>query len=381
MGTINPETMKRIRQIAAAKQARAAALPTTARSPEQGQEIIDWAQMLDDYSALGGGADFWQFEPGENRVRFLMNPDGYAFYACRLQTYIPSCRDDGKGMFVVSPKTVDTDAYCPISALCDKLKAMGIAAGTGTEIANRTAALVTRLTPRELWLSNALVREAQAWRPVVVQYSRGVFKALVTQMRHQIDADAAPSTGLDDGLLLDGNIAHPQHGCMIVVERTGKGLGTRYSVTVTAKVCPVDDAQLAHRTDVRGLCQPTDVADIEMALCKAFGFTDFAMAVSATGTFPVPALDASGDIVPYASSPMQRQPVAGSGPLAGLQPMAQVPSVAEEDLPVPSVSPVPDPAMLDAAIPPCIASYGKPQPGLDCKTCSFATECEGVTVL
>lgn len=248
---------------------------------ESSETRLNVRRMLEDAAAQKRGGDYLQLAPGENRVRFLMNPGSDTFYAARYTTYLPFGGATDKGQSVVSPRTADPAAYCPLTTVSDALHAI---ANDATSRGKRAKELRDAIRPRMQYLSNVLLYEGKQWRSGILQFGPQVFNGIVDSLKHQLDDD-----DLDGDYTETHNIAHPTSGNIVVIERKGQKLGTTYSVTLLSKTLPATKEQLATRTDLLRMCTPTDTAVLESALCQWFGvdsFDDVMEAIADNGKLP-----------------------------------------------------------------------------------------------
>lgn len=335
------------------------------RLPEKSSSAFNYAKMKQDLAELGSGNEFYELQPGKNTVRFLMNPSGDLFYGCFQQVFIPSSIPGEKGRAFVSPKTEARDAYCPASALREKLLLM---AKAGNEAAS---ALADQLKPTQSWLSNILAQnEAGTWTNQILRYGRMIFKGVCSY----VDASVDPEDIIDGLLSGSANIADSKQGRIVVITKTGRGMKTEYSVTVRDKVLPATREQLAARVDLAKYTTPSDVGDIEAALCELLDADpdQFQDLLDPECDFDIPYIESNrpSNKVRGAKTPARQQSVNRKGKTASEDDVAEEDEEEEDDASS-SQSPIPE----------CFGNYRNPLAGLSCKKCDEADNCKAIQVV
>lgn len=368
--------------------ARVAAQRPVAAPPQDnyGDTHLDIDRLREDYQHVGAAAEFYELQTGRNVVRFLPNPTGSLFYAWGLQVFIPNADGAGNGGYFISPKTKDSDAYCPVASIVDKLHRQSSLAGD-PGIQSDARKLADALTPREIFLSNVLVQQPDGSGTVcVMRYKRSVYRALAAYVLNSAQ-EADPETASETV-----NIAHPVTGVKVAIEKSGQGMKTRYNTVITAKQQPVGPDVLAARVDVEARMASSDVSAIEEALLNLFGIDDFAYLIDPDTPIELPILeDRSQRSAPQARTRVaqatnvaraQRRTLA---PATAQQRRAAVPvaqAVEEEQLVEDDDDLLCDPAQENGgALYQCFGAHGNPEVGLDCATCELTGECEQTTIV
>jgi len=332
--------------------------PTVLTAATTVDELLDWAALMTQYDLMASASDaYLKLHLGQNKIRFLMNPQGHAFYAMRMQAYIPAPPGSGeKGHFVVSPRTTDPNAFCPLVQLSNKLRA------SATDPA--TKKLASDLWPSEQLLSNVLAEDVTSgrWGMSVLQYGRMIFRALIVAMQTNIeDGDIDAATGMVSDTK---NIANPSTGIVVCITKSGDGLNTNYEVNLTSKVLSVTAEQLGARKNFAELCTPTPVEEISGYLCALFGVQQFDQLLAENVVLQAPNAGTTQIAVP---------PVA--------IPVAPIVQPSDDDLfAVPVVPPLVAAPVAEAIYPACVGSMGTPLPGHACATCAVLTDCQAVTL-
>jgi len=332
---------------------------------DEGQYLLDRKRMDQDAAWHGAEqADFFKPKQGENRLRFLMNPAGYSYYAVALRTFLPGAGDGGKGRMFNSPKSsADPKAFCPLQAVCDKLQRVA-ATSADPIIAKRAKEIAWELRPRAAYFSNVLVKSGDSWQNAVYQYGWTVWK----QLRAHVNASCEDDDARGD--YLSGHLAHPTDGTVVVLTREGSGMTTTYTVSVTGKRRPVTAEELDRRTDVDALCEPHDAEEIKAALCAVFCAADFDELVHPNTPISLPVLR-EGDMAMMSEAPAEHPRPATPGPILAPRSTTAVRKASE------SVEPEETPdAEIDVPI--CISDYGNPMAGLVCAACGCVVECKAV---
>ena len=314
-------------------------------------EALDWAMLMTQYDMMASAGDsFLKLLPGQNFVRFLMNLNGKAFYSMRMQSRIPAPPGSAeKATYVVSPRTADPNAFCPLVQVSNKMR-------SSTDPA--TKKLASDLWPSEQMLSNVLSQEptSHRWVTSVLQYGRMIFRGLVVAIQTNIeDGDVDPNTG---ALSPQKNIADAVNGVAVCLTKTGEKLLTKYEVNLTSKVVPVTAEQLAARKDLAAeYCKVTPVEEINMHLCALFGVQNIDQLLADGVELRAPGAGVTQIPVPPVASVVQ--PVQDDDLLAVPAPEGIVPQ--------------------DQVYPACVGNYGSPLPGLVCASCGLAEDCMQVT--
>lgn len=399
----------------AAASKKAAGKTTSGTKAKTGRETaLNWKQVQADVAKVktGNGSTFLKLEQGENRIRLMMNPGGDSFYTVRREAYLPVGGKNGKGQTIVSPKTDDDSAYCPLCVVSDALKK--------TSERSRKAAwkkkaeeISRRIRPKSTYYSNAVIKQGQAWTQGVLSYGPMVFQGIATGMKHLVEDED------DDDFLEEGNVAHPDTGKIIIIERTGTMMQTRYAVTITPKGLALTDAQLEGRTDIDQFKETTDADDIEDALCELWGVSDFdELTTEAIEDLPLPNMsqrsanseddDDDDDEKPARRSARNKQRTAApknttrkkveeeddediddddedeedeppvrkkASPAAAAKSKRRAP-VEEDDEDEEDDDDDDNGGLDDDDMPPCIGAYGKPDKGYKCKGCPHAKLCK-----
>ena len=357
----------------------AAQRPVAAPPPDSyGDTHLDIDRLREDYQHVGAAAEFYELQAGRNVVRFLPNPTGSLFYAWGLQMFIPNADGAGNGRYFISPKTKDSDAYCPVASIVDKLHRQASLAGD-PGIQSDARKLADALTPHEIFLSNVLVQQPDGSGTVcVMRFKRSVYRALAAYVLNSAQ-EADPETASETV-----NIAHPVTGVKVVIEKSGQGMKTRYNTVITAKQQPVGPDVLAARVDVEARMATSDTAAIEEALLNLFGIDDFAYLIDPDTPIELPILeDRSQRGAPQARTRVQQPTNVARTQRRTLAPatpqqrrtVAPVPAVEEEQL-VEEDDLLGDPAVENGgALYQCFGAHDSPEEGLDCATCELAEEC------
>ena len=323
-------------------------------------EALDWAALMTQYDTMASAGDaFMKLHPGQNFVRFLMNPNSKAFYVMRMQAFIPAPLGSAeKGHYVVSPRTADPNAFCPLVQISNKMRG-------STDPA--TKKLASDLWPSEQLLSNVLAQEptSRRWASSVLQYGRMIFRGLVVAIQTNIeDGDIDVNTGV---LSPQKNIADAVNGVAVCLTKTGEKLLTKYEVNLTSKVISVTADQLAARKDLAGeYCKVTPVEEISAHLCALFGVQN------------IDQLLAEGVDLRAPSAGVTQIPVPAVAASVGVPVAPIIQPVLDDDLFAAAVVPE-SLAQQDQVYPACVGNYGNPLPGLVCATCGLAADCTQVT--
>ena len=353
----------RIAQQQAAKGAQPVAIQSTAVASTV-PSGLNFDKMMHDYNTLGGNTGFYKFVIGKNVLRFLMNPSDDLFYMTSLETFIPSANPNDRGTYITSPKSGgNVDAYCPVSAMVDKLNHIAQVSVDKQQVA-AAQQLAKELRINESWKSNVLVREGNIVSVKLIQYGRQIFKGLVTQLSALVDEN-----DIQGGVLLN-HFANDTTGIGVVIIREGMGLSTKYSVVVTAKVWPATPEQLEQRVDLRKLIQPTPDVDTENALCRLFGVGEglFDSLITPDNLdMKIPVMDGDRKVTGY-TSPTVVQPIQHPQPIVTQQ----------QQMPQPVT---PQAQVVDTGIPVCIAQYPNAVAGYNCDSCVQKALCIEVTAI
>lgn len=194
--------------------------------------------------------DMYRFKQPLTKLRVLPMPNSENFYAVRVVGFIPN----GQGKtFVVSPRSVDTDAYCPLT---EAYKALMAAGRTGE---------AEEIKPQTQYLVNAYVceREGGNWKLEQVQMPYTVWQVIASHVSDSSDVD-------EQGYCVgESPVIAPDGGVVFSVRRNENPI--RYVVTATPKKLPMRQQDEAKLTDFSDRCMPTSVDKIEEAICDYTG--------------------------------------------------------------------------------------------------------------
>ena len=209
-------------------------------------------------------SDFYTFPAGKTKLVMTMNPPGSdhpdRWWEAQIKYYIPSATGDEKVTGVISPRSLDADAYCLVDAVRKALEAHPKRA---------MRELAGALKPKDQFLSNAFVLDSGEWQSVIAQFTYSVFKPIAKAIDAEIDPE-----DLADGFLENIPVVGKGNARLITVEKTGTGMQTRYGIVVTSKIVAIPEELLEQRVDLSQFCQPTSQETVEEALCAYLGVPD-----------------------------------------------------------------------------------------------------------
>jgi len=211
-------------------------------------------KMVKDLEATAFSGQTYKFPSGLTKMRIIMQPGSERWYAPVIFGYIPTA--EGKKVRVVSPKSADSEAYCPLMETFSALKRMG-----KTEESQE-------VRPTSRYLVHAMVRnDSGTWERKKIELPQTVWEPIA---RSDVDA-LEPSDIDEDGFATGGGIADPKTGPVINVRRTGEGANTKYGVTIGTKAIPAKREWMEKLTDLESETIPSAESMIEEALCEYLG--------------------------------------------------------------------------------------------------------------
>ena len=213
-------------------------------------------QMRKDLEASSFSASTFKFPAGLTKMRIIMSPKAERWYAPVTFGYIPNA--EGKKKRVISPKSMDSEAHCPLLETFFALKRMG-----RDDEANE-------VKPTSRYLVHAMIRTENHWERKRIELPQTVWEPIV---RSEIDA-LEPGEEDEDGFVEGGGIADRQTGRIVNVRRIGEGGTTKYSVTIGTKPIPAQQEWTKDLGDLEEDTIPTDASTIEEALCEFLGLSD-----------------------------------------------------------------------------------------------------------
>ena len=214
-------------------------------------------QMRKDLEAASFSNTTFKFPAGLTKIRIVMPHKAERWYAPVTFGYIPDAA--GKKSRVTSPKSVDSEAYCPLLETFFALKRMG----RDDE--------ASEIRPTSRYLVHAMVRtESNRWERKKIELPQTVWEPIA---RSDIDS-LEPGEEDEAGFVEGGGIADPKTGTAVNVRRTGEGNTTKYSVTIGTKAIPVKPEWVKGLEDLEDDTIPTDAGVIEEAICEYLGLAD-----------------------------------------------------------------------------------------------------------
>lgn len=320
------------------------------------KQKLNYSKMMEDHARVdsGGGSEFFrasQLPKGQTRMRFLMNPDDDSFYGFRVGGWIPNNNPDDqqKADRYTSPLTDSPTGYCPVKRMSDALKRY---AKVSDDPARRAIAnkLSNDFYPRSEFMSNVLIfkPETKRWEPCIFQYGVSIYKALVADLQANLDSDDIVDGEVSDEM----NFASDKYGKIVVISKSGEGLNTRYTVTITAKTKECSKEELDGRKSLAEYCSPDSAEELEAMLCDLFQAGDMDTLLNNLDdvVFPGEDVKQNKETCQVKSSP---------------EPDEELTEDEEEEL-------------EEAVIPECIGSFGNPEGDNDCETCPYAEECKTI---
>jgi len=230
---------------------------------------LDVERVRRDYEAARR-SDERYFNVGKIRdtidVRFLRTPGDDLFYRKMIKTFVPGPKD--KPRVFISPRSTDPDAYCPATATAQALKQEG------------RQKECDQVYPQTSYISNALVREKgeKNWRQVVLEYKHSIWKAVVGAVCAELGDDVEP----DEAAIRIADIADRKNGRIIVITKTGTGMGTKYATHVTSRTHPATKEELEDCVDLANEVVTSKASEMEDALCAWLGIDDLSEVTGAT---------------------------------------------------------------------------------------------------
>lgn len=254
------EELRRKKLLAKRKQQQAAAAES--KSTPRGLNVHYMRKLL---ASLQTGGNYVKLDVGAHLVRFLpaVN-DKNGMFATYVERYWFD-RPDGTGRFpLVSPRTVDSDAYCPAREAWVATAEDREADDSGSEGIGR----------EEMFLANVLIYEPamKVWEPKVLQMSSALFREVLTRQNDVLTED-----DLDEqGCMVGFGIADPKKGRVVKITRIKKKSGNPWTVGLTDKTMPVTPEQMAARVDFLKSrdCKPASVEELEKAVCHTLNASD-----------------------------------------------------------------------------------------------------------
>ena len=225
---------------------------------------FDYGRARKDREA-GDRSDYFNFKPGKTRCMMTLGVGQSAdtFYVRQSRFWVPGAGKNKqgkatKGMFIVSPRSLDADAPCIATAIFEALS---------KDTRPRVKALVDRnskeaMGQRDRWFSNLFVEEGGAFAHKIGQYPYTVFKGVMDAVQAEIDEDDIDA----DGIVADPPIVGSKPRLMVITRTDGAR--TEYNVAVTAKVVILSAEQKAKRIDLFDQLTPTSEEDARAALCE-----------------------------------------------------------------------------------------------------------------
>jgi len=179
------------------------------------------------YSA--GSNSVVKLKEGKTQLRILPSPDGGKFWFDLGVHWIKS-EANGKPVAVVGCEDTVHDKPCPICAAIEK------AAKSATD--DQTLNLVKEWKAKETILVNALIRngENKSDDPVILELTKTTFGNVLSVMEEYSETL--------------GNVTDISVPFDLVIERSGKGLDTKYTVMPAAKPLPVKPEVMKNLKDL-----------------------------------------------------------------------------------------------------------------------------------
>jgi len=287
-----------------------------------------------------------------------MNPGGDIFYTPAIEAFIPIWGDDGVPTVrsFISPKTLDPDAYCPISSVIQRLKDV---ASQDKAQAGAAKVLLNKMRLQETWCSNILVKISGKWKTHTFSYKRMIFRGILEGISALVEDDEVG----DDGLLApEDNIADAKSGVAVIINKTGEGLRTKYAVNIARKPIAVTQEQLDARVDLATRCVPADTVDIEEAFCNLFDMECFQDIVDPETALDIPILEDT-------NAPTQRKQRKRK------QASVEEPDAEEDD----DFGSEDEEDSNVGGYPDCVGDFGTPIDGLSCMSCKHAKDCKDIS--
>lgn len=230
--------------------------PSRSRDEDRGgrkkRRGMNRRKYADLYDQLDSG-EFHKLQDGRTRVRILPNPSNpEQWYTPLMQIFVPPARKGEKWGRFISPRVEDSNAYCPAT---EASKALG-SSGHKEQ--------ADQIYPRTQYVANAMLKQGKSWRYVKLQFPKTILKAIVAY-------DIARSEEEDedeDGYVDVPDVADEEYGRVIEITRTTKNKRTDYNVVVTEKEIPAEQDWLDKCTDFDKLNTPSEVEEIEDAICE-----------------------------------------------------------------------------------------------------------------
>lgn len=187
-----------------------------------------------DLESSGGGADFMKLAEGKNVVRFMPPPLGLnSPFKVVSQHYVKN--PTGSPVVFACPRVMEK-RFCPVCNKANSYKASGNAA-------DKKAA--GELYAKRRIFANVIDRSDPDSGPKILAFGKMIQQALV-KIRKNED--------------IGGDYTDPTDGFDIIIERTGQGLNTSYSVLPARRESPLGDMEwIGQQHDLQRYAEvPTD---------------------------------------------------------------------------------------------------------------------------